>query len=73
MGLTEREKVRRYEKAHPGVDIPAEQKAERYERREVVEKYGGQRELLNARRRKASVGTLVVSKVWPGHPDYEEE
>lgn len=74
MSLTESEKVRRYESRHPGVNIPVEQKAERYDREALAERHGGKIELVRGSgRRQASVGRMVVSKVWPGHPDYEKE
>lgn len=41
MALSEIEKARRYEMRAPGVDIPIEQKAERYERYEVKDRMAG--------------------------------
>ena len=41
MALSEAEKARRYEMRAPGVDIPVEQKAERYERYDVKERMAG--------------------------------
>ena len=41
MALSETEKARRYEQRAPGLDIPVEQKAERYERYEVKDRMAG--------------------------------
>lgn len=41
MGLSEIEKARRYEMRAPGLDIPIEQKAERFERYAIKEKNAG--------------------------------
>ena len=58
-----------YEMLRPGVEISEAQKAERAERLLVKETYGVAKD---ARRRRTSVGTITVTKLWPGHPDYEE-
>ena len=54
--MHERQKAARYDMTHPGVDIPTEQKAERYDRKAVKEKYAGR----TRRRGGATVGSITV-------------
>lgn len=44
------------------IQIPPEQKAERWDRR-----------MAKQRRRTGTSGSFVVGKVWPGHRDYEPQ
>lgn len=54
--MKELEKARKYEATHPGVDIPIEQKAERYDRVAIKSKYAGRIQ----QRGRAIVGSMTV-------------
>ena len=67
-GIRESAAVQAYDETYPGVEIPPEQKLERVEREAVKSRYG----YRDARRKVGSRPSIVVTRLWPGHPDYEE-
>lgn len=61
MAMSESQKVARYEALSPGTGLPAEQRAERYDRIEIKQKYPDG----NRRRGRALVGSITI----PGNAD----
>lgn len=58
--MREIDKARRYEATHPGIEIPIEQKAERFDRVQVKKKYSDSVRGYEPKGRRRTVGRITL-------------